>query len=259
MAKEAKQKFARDENEVALCIKDLNMPSFYPSMVSIWVTDSFERKDMERDLLMKLLINLTKSQEGMISRDQPVKGFEAVVDVLEDAVNDAPKAAEFLGRILARVMSEKVIPLAKVGQLIYEGGEKQGRLVELALAAEVLGSILDIIKSEKGDSVLDQICSSSKLQLEIRYLELRLCILEINRSRSDRLNAQIALEQLQERDQMLIAHNDMLKNPSAYQELRADKQHNLQWSRRYGGLEYTQDEIDVVRNEWAKFIVSTYV
>ncbi|KAL6530991.1 hypothetical protein OROHE_014473 [Orobanche hederae] len=26
-----------------------------------------------------------------------------------------------------------------------------------------------------------------------------------------------------------------------------------------GGLEYTQDEIDVVRNEWAKFIVSTYV
>ncbi|KAL6551068.1 hypothetical protein OROMI_021556 [Orobanche minor] len=33
----------------------------------------------------------------------------------------------------------------------------------------------------------------------------------------------------------------------------------LYWSRRYGGLEYTQDEIDVVRNEWAKFIVSTYV
>ncbi|KAL6542391.1 hypothetical protein OROMI_023993 [Orobanche minor] len=212
---------ARDENEVALCIKDLNIPSFYPSMVSIWVTDSFERKDMERDLLMKLLINLTKSQEGMISRDQLVKGFEVVVDVLEDAINDAPKAAEFLGRILARVVSEKVIPLAKVGQLIYEGGEKQGRLVELGLAAEVLGSIWDIIKSEKGDSVLDQIFSSSKLKLEIRYLELRL-------SRSDRLNAQIALEQLQERDQMLIAHNDMLKNPSAYQELRADKQHNLQ-------------------------------
>ncbi|KAL6535043.1 hypothetical protein OROMI_026417 [Orobanche minor] len=221
MAKEAKQKFAIDENEVALCIKDLNMPSFYPSMVSIWVTDSFERKDMERDLLMKLLINLTKSQEGMTSRDQLVKGFEVVVDVLEDAVNDAPKAAEFLGHILARVVSEKVIPLAKVGQLIYEGGEKQGQLVELGLAAEVLGSILDIIKSEKGDSILDQICSSSKLQLDIIYLELRL-------SRSDRLNAQIALEQLQERDQMFIAHNDMLKNPSAYQELRTDKQHNLQ-------------------------------
>ncbi|KAL6561729.1 hypothetical protein OROMI_017330 [Orobanche minor] len=30
-------------------------------------------------------------------------------------------------------------------------------------------------------------------------------------------------------------------------------------SRRDGGLEYTQDEINVVRNEWAKFIVSTYV
>ncbi|KAL6554670.1 hypothetical protein OROHE_007409 [Orobanche hederae] len=30
-------------------------------------------------------------------------------------------------------------------------------------------------------------------------------------------------------------------------------------TKRDGGLEYTQDEIDVVRNEWAKFIVSTYV
>ncbi|KAL6586310.1 hypothetical protein OROMI_001298 [Orobanche minor] len=72
----------------------------------------------------------------------------------------------------------------------------------------------------------DHELSSARLRIE------ELEVLAANRykevSRSDRLNAQIALEQLQERDQMLIAHNDMLKNPSAYQELRADKQHNLQ-------------------------------
>lgn len=66
---------ARDEKEVALCIKDLNAPSFYPSMISIWVTDSFERKDMERDVLTKLLINLSKPQDRMISEDQLVKGY----------------------------------------------------------------------------------------------------------------------------------------------------------------------------------------
>jgi len=46
-----------------LCIKELNSPSFYPSMVSLWVTDSFEKKDMERDLLAKLLVNLCNSRE----------------------------------------------------------------------------------------------------------------------------------------------------------------------------------------------------
>ncbi|KAG8391468.1 hypothetical protein BUALT_Bualt01G0190900 [Buddleja alternifolia] len=157
---------ARDENEVALCIKDLSTPSFYPSMISLWVADSFERKDMERDLLTKLLINLTRPRDGMITEDQLIKGFESVLAVLEDAVNDAPRAAEFLGRILAKVILENVISLSKIGRLIYEGGEEQGRLVEIGLAAEVLGSVLDMIKSEKGDSVLNEIRLGSNLQLE---------------------------------------------------------------------------------------------
>ncbi|KAK3017141.1 hypothetical protein RJ639_007437, partial [Escallonia herrerae] len=149
---------AKDEKEVALCIKDLNSPTFYPSMISIWVTDSFERKDMERDLLAKLLINLAKSHDGMLNQDQLIKGFESVLATLEDAVNDAPKAAEFLGRIFAKVILENVITITEIGRLIYEGGEEQGRLVEIGLAAEVLGSILEIIKSEKGDLVLNEIC-----------------------------------------------------------------------------------------------------
>lgn len=65
---------AKDENEVALCIKELNNPSFYPSMISLWVTDSFERKDMERDLLAKLLINLTKSRDSILNQDQLMRG-----------------------------------------------------------------------------------------------------------------------------------------------------------------------------------------
>ncbi|KAH6793833.1 eukaryotic translation initiation factor 4G [Perilla frutescens var. hirtella] len=157
---------ARDEKEVALCIKDLNAPGFYPSMISIWVTDSFERKDMERDLLTKLLINLTKPQDRMISEDQLIKGFDSVLAVLEDAVNDAPRAAEFLGRILAKIILENVVSLSDIGRLICQSGEEQGQLVEIGIAAEVLGSIFDIIKSEKGESVLNEIRSSSNLRLE---------------------------------------------------------------------------------------------
>ncbi|XP_015579240.2 eukaryotic translation initiation factor 4G isoform X1 [Ricinus communis] len=158
---------ARDEKEVALCIKELSASSFHPSMISLWVTDSFERKDMERDLLAKLLINLARSQDDRIlTPSQLIKGFESVLTTLEDAVNDAPKAAEFLGRMLAKAVVENVIPLREIGQLLHEGGEEPGRLLEIGLAGDVLGSTLEMIRAEKGESVLNEICISSNLHLE---------------------------------------------------------------------------------------------
>ncbi|KAJ1408068.1 MIF4G-like, type 3 [Sesbania bispinosa] len=94
---------ARDVNEVVLCVKDLNSPSFHPSMVSLWVTDSFERKDTERDLLAQLLVNLVKSNDGTLNQAQLIQGFESVLSTLEDAVNDAPKAPDFLAAFLPRL------------------------------------------------------------------------------------------------------------------------------------------------------------
>ncbi|KAI3719342.1 hypothetical protein L6452_20239 [Arctium lappa] len=157
---------ANDEKEIGLCIKDLNAPSFYPTMISIWVTDSFERKDMERDSLVKLLVNLTRSQDGIISQDSLIRGFESVLSTLEDAVNDAPKAPEFLGRIFARMLLENVIPYKEAWRLIHEGGEEQGQLIEVGLAAEVLGVILEMIKSEKGDVFLNKLRADSNLDVE---------------------------------------------------------------------------------------------
>ncbi|XP_056684123.1 eukaryotic translation initiation factor 4G isoform X2 [Spinacia oleracea] len=157
---------AKDEKEVALCIRDLNAPSFYPTVISIWVADSFERRDLERGLLSELLVNLTRSREGTFSPGQLVEGFKSVLTNLEDTVTDAPKAPEFLGRIFARVVVENVIPLKDIGRIIHEGGEEPGCLRESGLAAEILGSVLDVIKSEKGESVLKEIRASSNLRLD---------------------------------------------------------------------------------------------
>ncbi|CAL0329514.1 unnamed protein product [Lupinus luteus] len=157
---------ARDDNEVSLCIKDLNSPSFHPSMVSLWVTDSFERKDTERDLLAKLLIHLVKSQDATLSQAHLIKGFESVLSTLEDAVNDAPRAAEFLGRIFAKAVTESVATLNEIGRLIHEGGEEPGSLLEAGLAGDVLGWTLESIQLEKGEAVLNDILKSSNLVLE---------------------------------------------------------------------------------------------
>ncbi|XAR54216.1 hypothetical protein NMG60_11029250 [Bertholletia excelsa] len=157
---------AKDEKEVALCVKDLNAPSFYPTMISIWVNDSFERKDKERDLLAKLLINLSKPRVGMLNHGHLIKGFESVLTTLEDAVSDAPKAGEFFGDLLAKVIMANVVHFKEIGQLIYKGGEEKGRLVEIGLAAEIVGTILDTIKTDKGESLVNEIRASSSLKLE---------------------------------------------------------------------------------------------
>lgn len=65
---------ARDEKEIGLCMKDINSPAYHPTMISLWVTDSFERKDKERELLAKLLVNLVKSSDNALTEIQLVKG-----------------------------------------------------------------------------------------------------------------------------------------------------------------------------------------
>nr|XP_029123295.1 eukaryotic translation initiation factor 4G isoform X2 [Elaeis guineensis] len=157
---------ARDEEEVSLCIKELNCPNFYPAMISLWVTDSFERKDKERDILATLLVNLCKSRDSLLNQVQLIQGFESVLASLEDAANDAPRAAEFLGRMFAKVILENVVPLREMGELLQHGGEEPGRLLELGLASEVLGSTLEVIKMEKGESVLNEIRAISNLRLD---------------------------------------------------------------------------------------------
>lgn len=63
----------RDDDEVRLCIKELNAPRFYPKMIKLWIEDSFDRaNDVDRDLLAKLLVKLSNSND--ISRAQLIFG-----------------------------------------------------------------------------------------------------------------------------------------------------------------------------------------
>ncbi|PON99784.1 26S proteasome regulatory complex, non-ATPase subcomplex, Rpn1 subunit [Trema orientale] len=176
---------ARDEEEVTQCIKELNHPSFHPTMISIWVTDSFEGKDVDRDLLAKLLVNLIKFHGDTLSQSQVIKGyekfvnsgcinrdliafsqnirlllltfllgrFESVLTTLEDTIIDAPKAPQYLGQIFAKLITENVASLGEIGQLIYHGGEEPDCLLNASLAADVLGNVLEFIRLEKGENV----------------------------------------------------------------------------------------------------------
>ncbi|KAL5197516.1 hypothetical protein ABZP36_001028 [Zizania latifolia] len=157
---------AKDDKEVALCIEELNAPSFYPSVVSLWINDSFERKDLERELLTKLLVSLCNGRNNLLSKPQLIEGLVSVLASLEDALSDAPRAAEYLGRLLARFVVESILSLQEVGTLVEQGGEESGDLVRHGIAADVLGVVLESIRVEKGDSFLKEAKTSSKLKLE---------------------------------------------------------------------------------------------
>ncbi|KAA0039643.1 eukaryotic translation initiation factor 4G-like [Cucumis melo var. makuwa] len=157
---------ARDEQEVALCIKELNSPAFHPTMISLWITDAFERTDLERDLLVKLVVNLSTANDGILNQAHLVKGFEAVLDNLEDALNDAPRASEYLGQILGKVITESMLSLREAADLICQGGEVPGNLLQSGLGADVLGNILKTIKTEKGEGFLTDLLTNSNLRLE---------------------------------------------------------------------------------------------
>lgn len=83
-------------------------------------------------------------------------------------MTDAPKATEFLGQIFAKFILEDVISLTEIGGLLQErnGSEEPAGHHPLndSLASDVLRSMLESIKVERGDSAVDEIHEKSNLQ-----------------------------------------------------------------------------------------------
>ncbi|XP_057850938.2 eukaryotic translation initiation factor 4G isoform X2 [Cryptomeria japonica] len=156
----------RDMKEAALCVSDLKSPWYNPTLVSLWIMDSFDRKDVERDLLGNLFIHLCKTEPSLLSQEQLIKGLEKVIASLEDSVVDAPKAPEFLGMILGKLVVANLLSIRDIAVPLEEGGIEPGSLLDMGLAADVLATILDVLKREKGENVLLDLYRSSGLQLE---------------------------------------------------------------------------------------------
>lgn len=67
-----------DLKEAALCVEELKALKHHPEMVYTWVSESLEKKDRERDLLVKLLLHLHRTDPPLLSRDQLEKGYASL-------------------------------------------------------------------------------------------------------------------------------------------------------------------------------------
>ncbi len=64
-----------DLTEAALCVEELGASNHHADMVCAWVSESLEKKDRERDLLVKLLVHLHRNEPPLLSHDQLDKGY----------------------------------------------------------------------------------------------------------------------------------------------------------------------------------------
>ena len=83
-----------------------------------------------------------------------------------DTVVDVPKAPEFLGVLLGRLVSVGVFTLLEVGRLLETAGESPGEVREEGHALTILGAVLDTYRKEKGEEQMVEGYKSSGLDVE---------------------------------------------------------------------------------------------
>jgi len=156
----------RDMKEAAMCVEDLKSPWFHPTMVSGWLINSFDRKDVERDALADLLIYLCKTESCSLNHEQLQNGLKIVLSSMEDTVVDSPRAPEFLGGILGKLVAVGEFSIDEIARAIKGGGIETGSLLETSIGLDILGTVLDVIRRENGESALSAIYRTSGVSLE---------------------------------------------------------------------------------------------
>ncbi|OWM85017.1 hypothetical protein CDL15_Pgr027804 [Punica granatum] len=92
-----------DRAEAFRCMKDLKVPFFHHEIVKRVLVMAIEKLQTE-DLLFDLLKEVY--EEGLINASQVSKGFERMIDSIEDLTLDVPNARGKLQHLIAKAASE---------------------------------------------------------------------------------------------------------------------------------------------------------
>lgn len=94
---------SRDKTEACRCIKDLKVPFFHHDIVKRALILAMERPSAEG-----LILDLLKmaSEEGVINASQIPKGFNRLIDMIDDLSLDIPNARNLLQSLVSKATSE---------------------------------------------------------------------------------------------------------------------------------------------------------
>ncbi|KAL6648543.1 hypothetical protein ACP70R_012767 [Stipagrostis hirtigluma subsp. patula] len=95
---------AGDRHEACRCIRDLKIPFFHHDVVKRALVLAVERGGAAEGLILDLL--KLASEEGVINESQLIKGFNRLIDSVDDLALDVPNARRLLQSVILKASSE---------------------------------------------------------------------------------------------------------------------------------------------------------
>ncbi|KAL3804142.1 hypothetical protein HJC23_013661 [Cyclotella cryptica] len=95
-----------DEEEVVRCIDELKCREYHPEVVKRAVSLGMDEGPRERELVSRLLASL---HPNPLTDEEMERGFELLLDSIEDLVIDIPDAKAMVGSFLARAVVDEVL------------------------------------------------------------------------------------------------------------------------------------------------------
>lgn len=157
-----------DKKEAYRCIKELKVPFFHHEIVKRALMMAMERRQAEGWLLDLLK---EASEEGLINSSQITKGFNRIIDTVDDLSLDIPNARKILHTLISKAASEGWLCASSLISLSLQPGKR---------------------------SLEDSACKNFKIKaqsiiqeyfLSVDILEVQSCLDSENSTSSDELNA----------------------------------------------------------------------
>ncbi|KAL6061260.1 Eukaryotic translation initiation factor 4 gamma 2 [Balamuthia mandrillaris] len=136
---------SHDGEEAGECLKDMDAPDFHPEVVKKALVLTIERKEAERQLISKLLMELKNSD--LLSPDAIAQGFRLALATVEELEVDNPYAAQYMGDFIGHAVLDDCLPMSFLLDAALESLVPSGKA--LVIAAEAFGTIAKEVTQEE--------------------------------------------------------------------------------------------------------------
>ncbi|XP_021848405.2 MA3 DOMAIN-CONTAINING TRANSLATION REGULATORY FACTOR 2-like isoform X2 [Spinacia oleracea] len=106
-----------DKKEACRCIKELNVPYFHHEIMKRALLIAMEKRKAEGKILE--LLRMT-AEEGLINSSQINKGFNRMIDTIDDLSLDIPNARRILQSLISKCASEGWLPVSSLKSFSIE-------------------------------------------------------------------------------------------------------------------------------------------
>ncbi|TVU47880.1 hypothetical protein EJB05_07496 [Eragrostis curvula] len=157
-----------DKHEACRCVRDLKIPFFHHDVVKRALVLAVERGGAAEGLILDLL--KSASEEGVINESQVTKGFNRLIDSVDDLALDVPNARCLLKSLILKASSEgwlcasclKPFPPEpkKAGSEVDDAAVREFKAKSLSIIKEYFlsGDIIEVVGSLEAENYS---CSSS--------------------------------------------------------------------------------------------------